>query len=83
MTLEYVEVLSQDIFESGQLYVALSRATHPNGLRLTGFSRKQLPMDKDVFRISHDNKMGGVTAEGKEEETLNIVSGTALGVGVF
>ena len=27
MTLEYVEVSSKDIFESGQLYVALSRAT--------------------------------------------------------
>jgi ATP-dependent DNA helicase PIF1 len=51
MTLEYVEVSSQDIFESGQLYVALSRATHLGGLRLTGFQRKQLPMDKDVLEF--------------------------------
>ena len=51
MTLEYVEVSSQDIFESGQLYVALSRATHLGGLRLTGFQRKQLPMDNAVLEF--------------------------------
>jgi ATP-dependent DNA helicase PIF1 len=51
MTLDYVEVSSQDIFESGQLYVALSRATHLGGLRLTGFVRGQLPMDKDVLEF--------------------------------
>jgi ATP-dependent DNA helicase PIF1 len=56
MTLEYVEVLSQDIFESGQLYVALSRATHLDGLRLTGFSRKQLPMDRDVLEFYNTTK---------------------------
>jgi ATP-dependent DNA helicase PIF1 len=56
MTLEYVEVFSRDIFESGQLYVALSRATHLNGLRLTGFSRKQLPMDKDVLEFYNTTK---------------------------
>lgn len=51
MTLDYVEVSSQDIFESGQLYVALSRATHLGGLRLTGFQRKQLPMDNAVLEF--------------------------------
>jgi len=51
MTLEYVEVSSRDIFESGQLYVALSRATDVEGLRVTGFNRKQLPMDKDVLEF--------------------------------
>jgi ATP-dependent DNA helicase PIF1 len=56
MTLEHVEVSSHDIFESGQLYVALSRATHLNGLRLTGFSRKQLPMDKDVLDFYNTTK---------------------------
>lgn len=49
MTLDYVEVSSKDIFESGQLYVALSRATELEGLTVTGFSRTQLPMDKDVL----------------------------------
>lgn len=51
MTLDYVEVSSRDIFESGQLYVALSRATHLGGLRLTGFERTQMPMDSDVLEF--------------------------------
>jgi ATP-dependent DNA helicase PIF1 len=51
MTLEYVEVSSKDMFETGQLYVALSRATHLDGLRLTGFERKQIPTDKDVLEF--------------------------------
>jgi ATP-dependent DNA helicase PIF1 len=56
MTLEYVEVSSRDIFESGQLYVALSRATHLNGLKLTGFSRNQLPMDANVLEFYTETK---------------------------
>jgi ATP-dependent DNA helicase PIF1 len=56
MTLDYVEVSSQDIFESGQLYVALSRATHLGGLRLTGFQRKQLPMDNAVLGFYTETK---------------------------
>lgn len=51
MTLEYVEVSSRDIFEPGQLYVALSRATDADGLRVTGFQRTLLPMDKDVLEF--------------------------------
>ncbi|CZR60667.1 related to 5`-3` DNA helicase [Phialocephala subalpina] len=57
MTLEYVEVSSRDIFESGQLYVALSRATHLDpGLRLTGFKRNQLPMDPDVLQFYNETR---------------------------
>jgi ATP-dependent DNA helicase PIF1 len=56
MTLEYVEVSSRDIFESGQLYVALSRATHLNGLKVTGFKREQLPMDMDVMKFYNETK---------------------------
>lgn len=52
MTLEYVEVSSKDIFESGQLYVALSRATHLDpGLTLSGFKRNQLALDPDVLQF--------------------------------
>ncbi|TVY34963.1 ATP-dependent DNA helicase [Lachnellula subtilissima] len=51
MTLQYVEVSSRDIFEPGQLYVALSRATDADGLRVTGFQRTLLPMDKDVLEF--------------------------------
>lgn len=56
MTLDYVEVSSKDIFETGQLYVALSRATDLSGLRLTGNNRKQIPMDPDVLRFYTETK---------------------------
>ncbi|KAL2072070.1 hypothetical protein VTL71DRAFT_11413 [Oculimacula yallundae] len=56
MTLDYVEISSRDIFETGQLYVALSRATDLSGLRLTGFNRKQLPMDPHVLKFYTETK---------------------------
>jgi len=49
--LDYVQVGSKDIFESGQLYVALSRATSLEGLTLTGYSREQLRVDSDVLEF--------------------------------
>lgn len=49
MTLECAEVSSRDIFESGQLYVGLSRVTKLDGLTVTGFSRKQTMMDAEVL----------------------------------
>lgn len=67
MTLDYVEVSSQDIFESGQLYVALSRATHLGGLRLTGFQRKQLPMDKDVLEFYTKTRWEKLQPRGKKK----------------
>ena len=54
MTLEHVEVSSNDIFESGQLYVGFSRATKLEGLTVTGYSREQLSTDKDVLEF-YDN----------------------------
>jgi hypothetical protein len=51
MTLDHVEVSSNAIFESGQLYVGLSRATELEGLTVTGYSREQLEMDEDVLRF--------------------------------
>lgn len=51
MTLEYVDVSSEDIFEDGQLYVGLSRATKLEGLTVTGYSREQTSMDKDVLEF--------------------------------
>lgn len=48
MTLNYLEVLSRDIFERGQFYVALSRGTSLMGLTVTGYSREQLDVDSDV-----------------------------------
>jgi len=66
MTLEYVEVNSRNIFESGQLYVALSRATHLNGLQVTGFNRNQMPMDKDVLEFYTSTKWERLEARGKK-----------------
>jgi ATP-dependent DNA helicase PIF1 len=56
MTLDFVHASSQHIFESGQLYVALSRATHLDGLTLTGFNRTQLKMDPDVLQFYTETK---------------------------
>jgi len=67
MTLDYVEVSSKDIFESGQLYVALSRATHLGGLRLTGFERKQLPMDNDVLKFYTETIWEKLQPRGKKK----------------
>lgn len=51
MTLEHVEVSSNDIFESGQLYVGFSRATKLEGLTVTGYSREQLSTDEDLLEF--------------------------------
>lgn len=51
MTLEYVELSSNDIFESGQLYVGLSRAKTLDGLTVTGFSQEQTLLDEDVLHF--------------------------------
>jgi ATP-dependent DNA helicase PIF1 len=69
MTLKYVEVSSRDIFESGQLYVALSRATHLEGLRVTGFSRNQLPMDPTVLEFYTTTKWEKLQPRGKKKVT--------------
>jgi ATP-dependent DNA helicase PIF1 len=56
MTLDYVEVSSDNIFETGQLYVALSRATTLEGLTLTGDSREQLKIDSEVLNFYQNTK---------------------------
>lgn len=56
MTLNYIEVLSRDIFERGQFYVALSRGTSLAGLAVTGFTREQLPVDPDVVEFYEKTK---------------------------
>ncbi|RDL32502.1 uncharacterized protein BP5553_08958 [Venustampulla echinocandica] len=58
MTLEYAEVSSRDIFESGQLYVGLSRVTTLGGLTVTGFSRKRTSMNPDVLNFYKNAKWG-------------------------
>jgi ATP-dependent DNA helicase PIF1 len=67
MTLDFVEVSSKDIFETGQLYVALSRATHLDGLRLTGFERKQIPTDKDALEFYTTTKWEKLEGRGRKK----------------
>jgi ATP-dependent DNA helicase PIF1 len=57
MTMKYVEVSRKDIFESGQLYVALSRATTLDGLTVTGsYTRNDIDMDKEVVDFYKNTK---------------------------
>lgn len=56
MTLNHLEVSSKDIFERGQLYVALSRCTTLEGVTLTEFNRNQLPPDEDVLNFYETTK---------------------------
>ncbi|ESZ91278.1 hypothetical protein SBOR_8345 [Sclerotinia borealis F-4128] len=56
MTMEHVEVSRKDIFESGQLYVALSRAKTLEGLTVTGYSREEIAMDEDVVEFYRKTK---------------------------
>ncbi|EPE26994.1 P-loop containing nucleoside triphosphate hydrolase [Glarea lozoyensis ATCC 20868] len=51
MTLQYAEVSSRGLFETGQLYVGLSRVTSLEGLIVTGFSREKTVMDPDVIEF--------------------------------
>jgi ATP-dependent DNA helicase PIF1 len=65
MTLEYVEVSSKDLFEPGQFYVGLSRATHLEGLTVTGFSREQLGIDSDVLEFYQSTHWQNVPSVGQ------------------
>jgi ATP-dependent DNA helicase PIF1 len=56
MTLNYVEVSSQDIFEPGQMYVGFSRATTIEGLTVTGDSMQQMKMDQDILKFYEKTK---------------------------
>jgi hypothetical protein len=56
MTLSRVEVSSKNIFEKGQFYVALSRATSLDGLILTGDTEEQLKPDAEVLEFYKNTK---------------------------
>jgi ATP-dependent DNA helicase PIF1 len=51
MTLQYAEVSSRSLFETGQLYVGVSRVTRLEGLVVTGFAREKTTMDPDVLEF--------------------------------
>lgn len=56
ITLKYLQVSKKDLFESGQLYVGLSRATHLEGLQVAGDVREQLELDSDVLSFYGNTK---------------------------
>ncbi|KAJ5042979.1 uncharacterized protein L3040_004368 [Drepanopeziza brunnea f. sp. 'multigermtubi'] len=71
MTLDYIEVSSRNIFETGQFYVALSRGTNIEGVTVTGFSRDQLPLDDDVVEFYQGTKWETFgTAEPKDNDDV-------------
>ncbi|EKD20343.1 ATP-dependent DNA helicase PIF1 [Drepanopeziza brunnea f. sp. 'multigermtubi' MB_m1] len=71
MTLDYIEVSSRNIFETGQFYVALSRGTNIEGVTVTGFSRDQLPLDDDVVDFYQGTKWETFgTAEPKDNDDV-------------
>ncbi len=51
-SIDYLEIdLGDDIFISGQLYTALSRATNINNLRISNFSRSSLIKNKKIKKF--------------------------------
>lgn len=56
MTLDYIEVSSQKIFQGGQTYVALSRGTSLEGLTVTGYDRNLIAADSTVVEFYENTK---------------------------
>jgi ATP-dependent DNA helicase PIF1 len=51
MTIERVEMKLGEVFEAGQAYVALSRATSLEGLRLLSFDKRKIFTDPQVVEF--------------------------------
>jgi len=56
MTLDCVEISLARVFESGQAYVALSRAKSLEGLRIFDFDRRCIHADPVVLQFYRDLK---------------------------
>lgn len=53
MTLDYVRVDLKGVFAQGQIYVALSRASHENGLELRNFNPQRLRAHPKALEFYH------------------------------
>jgi ATP-dependent DNA helicase PIF1 len=72
MTLNSIEVSSKDLFEPGQLYVGLSRATSLEGLVLSRSSRKQLYTDPEVLSFYEETEWESSTTTGTADSLSNL-----------
>lgn len=72
-TLERVTVNLAKVFEKGQAYVALSRATTQQGLRVVGFDRTKVMAHPKV--VDFYNKLAKVDGEGMPKTILDFVAG--------
>ena len=68
MTLSKVEVDLSKTFETGQDYVALSRARGLNGLKVTSLSKEPLGGNKEVLQFMEDKFGIGRPLEGNEDQ---------------
>lgn len=56
-TIQRLRVDIGDVFESGQIYTALSRAVSPDTLEVTGFSADKVKVDQVSLKFCLDNKL--------------------------
>ena len=55
MSINQLEIDCRGIFEAGQFYVALSRATDPTKIRLLNFNRNYVRISNEQLRIYYNN----------------------------
>jgi len=67
-TLEFVKVDLGKVFEKGQAYVALSRATHKEGLQVLNFDKRKVMAHPTVIKFYGD--LYGVDQVGKRTTTV-------------
>ena len=70
MTLDCVEISLSKVFESGQTYVALSRAKSLEGLRVLDFDHQCVRSDPEVLKFYHKMQLRQKMMAGVHEEEL-------------
>ena len=67
MSIPDVEVNMDGIFTTGQAYVALSRATNAEGLKVTGYNKSLVYSNPDAVRF-YDNIKSRILRESEIEQ---------------
>ena len=81
MTIPNLAVSLRGVFEYGQAYVALSRATKLDTLTLRGFEERAFKAHPKVKQFYRLLESGGQIAGGDEKKSLKPASGTTTGTG--